>query len=39
MDTTETLEAVDEDHRLVGATTSDAVHPFHVNLSDAELAE
>ena len=39
MDTTENLEAVDQDRRLVGATPSDAVHPFHVNFSDAELAE
>ena len=39
MDTTENLEAVDEDRRLVGTTASDAVHQFHVNFSDAELAE
>ena len=39
MDTTEHLEAVDLDRRLVGATASDAVHPFRVNFSDAELAE
>ena len=39
MDTTENLEAVDRDRRLVGATASDAVHPFRVNFSDAELAE
>jgi hypothetical protein len=39
MDTTENLEAVDQDRRLVGATASDAVHPFRVNISDAELAE
>ena len=39
MDTTENLEVVDQDRRLVGATDSDAVHPFRVNFSDAELAE
>jgi Epoxide hydrolase N terminus len=39
MDTTENLEPVDQDRRLVGATASDAVHPFRVNISDAELAE
>ena len=39
MDTTENLEAVDQDRRFVGATASDAVHPFRVNFSDAELAE
>src|SRR5277367_238075 len=35
MDTTESLEAVDQDRGLA----SDAVHPFRVNFSDAELAE
>jgi pimeloyl-ACP methyl ester carboxylesterase len=39
MDTTETLEAVDQDRQLVSAPASDAVHPFRVNFSDAELAE
>ncbi len=39
MDTTENLEAVDQDRRLVSAAASDAIHPFHVNFSDAELAE
>ncbi len=39
MDTTENLEAVDQDRRLIGETASDAVHPFRVNFSDAELAE
>ena len=39
MDTTENPEAVDQDRRLVGATASDAVHPFRVNFPDAELAE
>ena len=39
MDTTENPEAVDQDRRLVGATASDAVHPFRVNFSDAELDE
>jgi pimeloyl-ACP methyl ester carboxylesterase len=39
MDTTERLEAVDRDRRLVGATARDAVHPFRVSFSDAELAE
>ncbi len=39
MGTTENLDAVDQDRRLVGATASDAVHPFRVNFSDAELAE
>ena len=39
MDTTENLEAVDQDRRSVGVTASDAVHPFRVNFSDAELAE
>ena len=39
MDTTENLEAFDEDRRLVGTTASDAVHQFHVNFSDAEPAE
>ncbi len=32
-------EAVDQDRPSVGATASDAVHPFRVNISDAELAE
>ncbi len=39
MDETENREAVDQDRRLVGATASDAVRPFRVNFSDAELAE
>src|SRR3984957_21094207 len=39
MDTIENLEAGDQDRRLVGATASDAVHPFRVNFSDAELDE
>jgi len=39
METTESLEAVDRNRRLVGATASDAVRPFRVNFSDAELAE
>jgi hypothetical protein len=39
MDTTGNLEAVDEDRRLVGTTTSDAGHQFHVSLLGAELAE
>ena len=39
MNTTENLEAGDQDRRLVGATASDAVHPFRVNFSDAELDE
>ncbi len=39
MDTTENLEAVDQDRRFVGATASDAVHTFRVNFRDAELAE
>jgi pimeloyl-ACP methyl ester carboxylesterase len=39
MDTTETGEAVDQDRPSVGATASDAVHPFRVNISDAELTE
>ena len=39
MDTTETLEAVEQVRRSVGATANDAVHPFRVNFSDAELAE
>jgi pimeloyl-ACP methyl ester carboxylesterase len=37
MNTTENLEAVDQDRRSVGATASAAVHPFRVNFSDAEL--
>jgi pimeloyl-ACP methyl ester carboxylesterase len=39
METTENLEAVDQDRRLVGAKASDAVRPFRVNFPDAELAE
>ena len=39
MGTTENLDAVDQDRRLVGATASDAVHPFRVNFSEAELTE
>src|SRR5579862_4417787 len=39
MGATVNLEALDENRRLVGVTASDAVHPFHVNFSDAELAE
>ena len=39
MDATENLEAVDRDRRLVGAMASDAIRPFHVHFSDAELAE
>jgi len=39
MNATVTLEAVDQDRRLVGATDSDAVRPFHVSFADAELAE
>src|SRR5271154_1234432 len=39
MGPTENLEAVDQDRRSVGPTANDAVHPFHVNFSDAELAE
>jgi hypothetical protein len=35
MDTIEKLETVDQDHRLA----SDAVHPFSVHFSDAELAD
>src|SRR5215469_12904104 len=38
METTENLEAVDHDRRLVGPP-SDAVHPFRVSFSDAELAD
>jgi hypothetical protein len=34
VDTTENLEAVDEDRRLVSATASGAVRPFHVNFLD-----
>ena len=37
MNTTENLEAGDQDRRLVGATASDAVHPFRVNFPDADL--
>ncbi len=33
MDTTENFDAVDQDHRLVGATASDAVHPHFVGVS------
>jgi AraC family transcriptional regulator len=36
MGTTENLDVVDQDRRLIGATASDAVHPFRVNFSDAE---
>jgi pimeloyl-ACP methyl ester carboxylesterase len=39
MDTTETPEAVDQDRPSVGATAGDAVHPFRVSISDAELAD
>jgi pimeloyl-ACP methyl ester carboxylesterase len=39
MDTIENLAAVDEDRRLVGATDGDAIRPFRVHFSDAELAE
>jgi hypothetical protein len=39
METTENLEAVDQDRRMVGASTSDAIHPFRVIFSDAELTE
>jgi len=39
MDTTETLEAVDQDRRRVGATASDAMRAVRVSFSDAELAE
>jgi pimeloyl-ACP methyl ester carboxylesterase len=39
MNATDNLEAVDRDRRFVGATASDAVHPFRVNFSDAELTE
>jgi pimeloyl-ACP methyl ester carboxylesterase len=39
MDTTEKLEAADQDRRFFGAIASDTVHPFRVNFSDAELAE
>ena len=39
MNATDNLEAVDHDRRFVGATASDAVHPFRVNFSDAELTE
>ena len=39
MNATENPEAVDQDRRSVGATASDAVHPFRVNFSDAELDE
>jgi pimeloyl-ACP methyl ester carboxylesterase len=39
MNTTENRQPVDQDRRLVSATASDAVHPFRVNFSDAELDE
>jgi pimeloyl-ACP methyl ester carboxylesterase len=39
MDTTETPEAADQHRPSVGAPASDAVHPFRVNISDAELDE
>ena len=39
MDTTENVESANQDRRLAGATASDAVHPFRVDFSDAELAE
>jgi pimeloyl-ACP methyl ester carboxylesterase len=39
MNATDNLEAVDRDRRFVGATASDAVLPFRVNFSDAELTE
>ncbi len=39
MDSTGNLEAVDQDRRSAGATASEAVRPFRVNFSDAELAE
>ena len=39
MNATENPEAVDQDGRLVGTTASDAVHPFRVNFSEAELDE
>jgi pimeloyl-ACP methyl ester carboxylesterase len=39
MDTTETIEAIDQDRRLAGANAGDAIHPFRVNFSDAELEE
>ena len=39
MDATENLETVNQDRRSVGATASDAVHPFRVSFPDAELAE
>src|SRR5580658_3293562 len=39
MDTTENLQPVEQDRRSVGATASDAVHPFRVHFSDAELTE
>jgi pimeloyl-ACP methyl ester carboxylesterase len=39
MDTTGNLDAVDQGRRSVGATSGDAIHPFRVNFSDAELAE
>jgi pimeloyl-ACP methyl ester carboxylesterase len=39
MDTTENLQPVEQDRRSVGATAGDAVHPFRVHFSDAELAE
>jgi hypothetical protein len=39
MSTTESLDAGEQDRRLVGATASDPVRPVRVNFSDAELAE
>lgn len=39
METINALEAVDQDRRTSGATASDAVRPFRVHFSDAELSE
>jgi pimeloyl-ACP methyl ester carboxylesterase len=39
MTATENPEAVDQDGRSAGATASDAVHPFRVNVPEAELDE
>ncbi len=39
MTATENPEAVDQDGRSAGATASDAVHPFRVNVPGAELDE
>jgi hypothetical protein len=39
MDTTGTLETVDHDLRCIGGTVNEAVPPFCVNFSDAELPE